>query len=394
MERLARLALVCEGDAESPDKAFSGSAHNMLVHLRELGHPVATINTKLPDLTRAWVAARSYSPDRSHWRSRFRYGAVGARAKSRLAARGFSALEQRPDVVLQIGASFNPPGIDQTPYALYCDWNFALSIKNRSNSYSAIHQMPEKEAERINAREAEIYSGAAAIFTISERLRHSFIEDYRLPSDRVVAVNAGPNIEMSRLVAPDRADRHGHSPTILFVGKEFERKGGDVLLKAFAGVRERIAHARLIIVGPSDLRNRPEGVEFLGLLRKDNSAEFEQLLEAYRQADVFCLPTRQDPFPTVVREAMFFSLPCVTTDIWAMPEMVVDGMTGFTVPLDSPDLLIDRLCRILENPCLARTMGAAGRTRAEERYTWTAATWAMHDKIQNIVGAPLGILVR
>jgi glycosyltransferase involved in cell wall biosynthesis len=387
MERLARLVLVCEGDAESPDKAFSGIAYSMLVHFRELGHPVSTINTKLPDLTRTWVAARSYSRDRGHWRARFRYGAGSAKAKSRPAERGFSALQQRPDVILQIGqigAGFNPPRMDRTPYALYCDWNFALSIKNRSNRHSAIHQMPEDEAERINAREAEIYRGAAAIFTISERLRHSFIEDYRLPSDRVVAVNAGPNIEMSRLVAPDRTDRRGHPPTILFVGKEFERKGGDVLLKAFAGVRERIAHARLIIAGPSELRDRPEGVEFLGLLRKDNSAEFERLLEAYRQADVFCLPSRQDPFPTVVREAMFFSLPCVTTDIWAMPEMVVDGMTGFTVPPDSPDLLVDRLCRILENPCLARTMGAAGRTRAEERYTWTAATRAMHDKIQSI----------
>jgi alpha-maltose-1-phosphate synthase len=384
MERLARLVLVCEGDAESPDKAFSGSAHNMLVHLRELGHPVSTINTKLPDLTRAWVAARSYSRDRGHWRARFRYGTVSARAKSRLAERGFATLQQRPDVVLQIGATFTPPGMDRTPYALYCDWNFALSIKNSSNRYSAIHQMPEDEAERINARQAKLYRGAAAIFTISERLRHSFIEDYRLPLDRVVAVNAGPNIAMSHLVAPDRADRRGHPPTILFVGKEFERKGGDVLLQAFARVRERIAHARLIIVGPLDLRDRPEGVEFLGLLRKDNSAEFERLLEAYRQADVFCLPSRQDPFPTVVREAMFFSLPCVTTDIWAMPEMVVDGKTGFTVPPDSADLLADRLCQILENPCLARTMGAAGRARAEERYTWTAATRAMHDKIQSI----------
>jgi len=384
MERLARLVLVCEGDVESPDKAFSGSAHNMLMHFRELGHPVSTINTKLPDRTRAWVAARSYAYDRGHWRARFRYGEVSARAKSRLAEHGFSALQQRPDVVLQIGAGFNPPGMDRTPYALYCDWNFALSIKNHSNRYSAIHQMPEDEAKRINAREADIYRGAAAIFTISERLRHSFIEDYRLPSDRVVAVNAGPNIAMSRLVAPDRADRRGHPPTILFVGKEFERKGGDVLLKAFARVRERIAHARLIIAGPSELPDRPEGVEFLGLLRKGNSAEFERLLEAYRQADVFCLPSRQEPLGLVVVEAMFFSLPCVTTDIWAMPEMVVDGMTGFTVPPDSPDLLVDRLCRILENPWLARTMGAAGRTRAEERYTWTAATRAMHDKIQSI----------
>src|SRR5207302_1696889 len=84
-------------------------------------------------------------------------------------------------------------------------------------------------------------------------------------------------------------------------------------------------------------------------------------ITAYRQADVFSLPSRQEPLGLAVVEAMFFSLPCVTTDIWAMPEMVVDGVTGFTVPPDAPDLVADRLCQILENPCLARTMGAAGR---------------------------------
>ena len=66
-------------------------------------------------------------------------------------------------------------------------------------------------------------------------------------------------------------------------------------MQAFARMQERIAYARLIIAGPSELRDRPEGVEFLGLLRKDNSAEFERLLEAYRQADVFCLPSCQEP---------------------------------------------------------------------------------------------------
>src|SRR2546425_10132616 len=112
MERLARLVLVCEGDVESPDKAFSGSAHNMLMHFRELGHPVSTINTKLPDRTRAWVAARSYAYDRGHWRARFRTGEATARAKPRLAETGFSALQNRPIVALKLGPGFNPPEMD------------------------------------------------------------------------------------------------------------------------------------------------------------------------------------------------------------------------------------------------------------------------------------------
>ncbi len=78
-------------------------------------------------------------------------------------------------------------------------------------------------------------------------------------------------------------------------------------------------------------------MEVIGFLSKDNPAENQRIHDCYRTADVFCLPTRYDPFPTVVREAMFFRLPCVTIDIWAMPEMVVDGETGYTVPVNDPN---------------------------------------------------------
>ena len=289
-------------------------------------------------------------------------------------------------MILQIGPTSIPPGGGRVPFTLYCDWNFALSMKNQSSSHSSVHGMPPAEAERINQRQTAIYRDAAAIFTISERLRESFIADYGLPAEKVLAVNAGPNIPMSSLVAPDRSNRT-QKPTILFIGKEFERKGGDTLLQAFQTVRRQLPEARLLIAGPTQLSNAGEGVEFLGFLRKDNPAEFERLLAAYRDADVFCLPSRQDPFPTVVREAMFFGLPCVTTDIWAMPEMVVDGETGFTVPPDSPELLADRLTRVLRDRDMARRFGAAGRLRAEERYTWAAAAAAMHRRFQAIAAS-------
>lgn len=390
MTKAAHVAFICEGDVEAPGNAFSGSAHNLLVHLRRRGHPVSTINTQLPMVRRGLAAAQTIARDRAHWRARFRYGDASARAKSRIAEQALARLPQPVDVVLQIGAMSEPPQRGRIPYALYCDWNFALSLKNRSNAHSAIHRMPLEEAKHINAREAEIAAGASAIFTFSERLRESFIDDYGVAPDRVTTVKAGPNIELSRLTATERKDRLGHVPTMLFIGKEFERKGGDVVIQAFARVRERIPNCRLVIAGPSELASIPEGVEFLGFLRKDVPEELERLLQAYREADVFCLPSRQDPFPTVVREALFFSLPCVTSDIWAMPEMVIEGVTGFMVPPDAPGMLADRLCRILQDPALAQSLGAAGRKWAEKHFTWTAVVEAMHAKIQEIAaGTPL-----
>ena len=85
---------------------------------------------------------------------------------------------------------------------------------------------------------------------------------------------------------------------------------------------------------------------------------------------MFCLPTRFEPFGIAFIEAMCFELPCVGTAAWAVPEMVVDGETGFTVPIDDVTTLTTRLLQLLDNPTLARAMGRAGRRRVEQHFTW------------------------
>jgi glycosyltransferase involved in cell wall biosynthesis len=154
------------------------------------------------------------------------------------------------------------------------------------------------------------------------------------------------------------------------VGRQFHRKGGDLLVQAFRRVRERLPHARLLIAGPSAAPAHDPGTSFLGDLNKNDPAGWAALVAAYRSADVFCLPTRFEPFGIAFIEAMCFGLPCVGTDAWAVPEMVVDGETGFTIPVDDVDALTDRLLRLLSDPELARTMGRAGRIRAERYFTW------------------------
>ena len=108
------------------------------------------------------------------------------------------------------------------------------------------------------------------------------------------------------------------------------------------------------------------------------------LLAAYRKADLLVLPSRHDPFPTVIREAMFFGLPCVATDIWAMAEMIQDGVTGYLVPPESPERLAQGMERILRDPVLQQSMGIAARKRAEQRFSWQAVGNALQTGIERI----------
>jgi glycosyltransferase involved in cell wall biosynthesis len=217
--------------------------------------------------------------------------------------------------------------------------------------------------------------------TISEYLRRSFVNDFGLQKNQVCNVGAGPNLDLTQ-VPPPRARPRTGTPTILFVGKQFERKGGAVLLEAFRTVRTRVLDTRLVIVGPTSPPTSEPGIEWLGNLDKNQSDGWGRLVAAYRESDVLCLPSLFEPFGISILEAMFFGLPCVGTGEWAIPEMIVDGETGYTVPRDDAPALADRLGRLLADPLRAHRMGLAGRQRAEERFSWTVVAARIGDRLQ------------
>jgi glycosyltransferase involved in cell wall biosynthesis len=377
------ILVLCEGDAETRD-SWSGITNSVVTQLRADGHTVRTGDVDLYRLDRWETAIRTFVPNRERWRVRFRLGAQAFRRRSERADR-YIRSQSRPDLVLQIGATFAVDPGHRIPYVLYCDSNIRMAEHSRESGHTQATHLDEDESRAVREREARVYSGAAAIFTISERLRRSFIEDFGIPERRVRAVHAGPNFDVDAFV--DVVAPEPERPTILFVGKQFRRKGGDVLLSAFADVRARFPDARLIIVGPEELADVPPGVEHWGFLNKDDPHDRQRLIEAYRSADVFCLPTRFEPFGIVYLEAMYFGLPCVGTNVGAVPEMIADGQTGFTVPVDDAHLLAERLNWLIEHRPQARAMGRAGLERARDHFSWRAVIDRMMETLAEVLPA-------
>ena len=102
-------------------------------------------------------------------------------------------------------------------------------------------------------------------------------------------------------------------------------------------------------------------VRFLGI-RSDIPA----LLES---SDVFWMPSRREGLSIACLEGMACGLPTVTTNVLGLREIAVDGVTGFVVPLDSPEALAKATLRILKDPALAQHMGAAGRQRVVQNFS-------------------------
>jgi glycosyltransferase involved in cell wall biosynthesis len=247
-----------------------------------------------------------------------------------------------------------------------------------------------KELHAINAAHAERYRMAGMIFTISKRLSNSFEELYQVEPDRVQAAYAGPNLDVALIDRLLTQPKRTAAPTVLFIAKEVRRKGGDLVAQAFAQLRTRYPRARLLFAGtkslPSEFQHL-ENVEHLGILDKAQPQQLQRLLDAFHQADVLVLPSRHDPFPTVIREAMFFGLPCIATNIWAMPEMIEDGMTGFLIPVDDAEALASRMIMLFENETLRIQMGHAARKRAESLFSWEAVGKVLSTGLQRCLAS-------
>lgn len=228
-------------------------------------------------------------------------------------------------------------------------------------------------------REVRLYDRCAAILVRSTNIRDTLVHGYGIDLARVAVIGVGPNAPVARAELP----RPWHGGRIVFVGIDWERKGGPGLLEAFARVRTEHPSARLEIVGPTRTFAACDGVTFHGRLPV---AEVASLLE---NADVFCLPTRAEPFGVVFIEAMLAGLPVVGTRLGAQPDFIVPGATGELVAPDDPDALASALCRLVADPERTRRMGRCAAELADQWYSWPAVGARLRAAAEAALGTAL-----
>jgi glycosyltransferase involved in cell wall biosynthesis len=215
-----------------------------------------------------------------------------------------------------------------------------------------------------HALERLAFSRAAAVVAFSAWAARSIVERHRIDARKVRVIPAGVELGRFADVARARAALADGTTRILFIGGEFERKGGPLLVRTFL---ERfgddptvelhlVTRAATIPSHPRIVRH--ERVEAF-------SPEWSRL---YAAADVFAMPTRRDQSPNVFLEAMAAELPIVTTHVGAAAEIVADGRTGFVVGRDDEALFAERLTALVRDADLRRTFGARARRRVVDGY--------------------------
>jgi glycosyltransferase involved in cell wall biosynthesis len=223
----------------------------------------------------------------------------------------------------------------------------------------------EIERRRWSKSQEILFSAACQIFTMSEYTRHSVIQDYQITPDKVCTVYAGPHLDKL-----PSFEKNTNNKIILFAGKNFERKGGKVLLKAFREVKRRIKDAKLIIAGSKPNASGLD-VTAKGFVKK------EELLHLYEGASILVMPSIYETFGHVFLEAMAYKTPCIGSMNDAMPEIIDNGKSGFVVPQNDHLKLAEKMIYLLEDEDLIKKMGEEGRRRVETIFNWEKVSMSM-----------------
>jgi len=292
-----------------------------------------------------------------HWRTPFAFNKMTQYSEE--AIRNFG--KRKIDAVLMTQTLFsfsqNKPDI---PSFIFTDNTNRLTKETPFKDEFKLHFQTSPRWQRL---EKETYLKADKIFVMGPHVRASLIGFYSVDPKKVVVVGGGPNIITSLNKKPEFREKSYKGRILLFIGRDFKRKGGEDLLQAFKIVKEKFKGAKLIIVGCRP-KVKIDGIEVVGKLNPD------QLEKYYEKAQVFVMPSLFEPWGNVWIEAMTYQLPCIGTNVGSIPYIIEDGKTGVIVKPKNPKEIAERVIYLFENPHIMEQFGREGFLKAVKNFTW------------------------
>jgi len=251
---------------------------------------------------------------------------------------------------------------------------------------------------------------ADAVIAVSRETKADIDRLFSVTPERLHIIHNGIDLEEYRKVeSTDALLNCGIDPAkpyLLFVGRITRQKGIVHLVRAIqymdrgfqivlcAGAPDTPAIADEMKRAVEDARAKRNDIIWI-----DRMVNKSTIRELYSHAAVFCCPSIYEPFGIINLEAMACEAAVVASAVGGIKEVVVDGETGFLVPLEQmsespfeptePDQfardLAERINQLMKNPALQEKFGRAGRKRAEEKFSWLAIaqqTQALYEKVR------------
>lgn len=332
---------------------------------------VVDLGVRLHPVARTLLKAAYTHRHEGHWittwkRSPIHTGGVERIIRRRAAARNCDAVLEIQDLART-----------DRPYFVYQDLSVDILIDEYDEAKGGVPHFPGLDARalrRARDRQLRIYDGATGVLAMSEWFAGRLVELTGLPPGKVHVVHPGatttagqdsPAPSESRLL--DRAEdaRRGK---LLFIGKDFHTKAGDVVVEALRILR-RDREVTLTVAGPATWPLEgpvPEGVSYLGRVPAGDVPGL------YDTHDLLVMPSRLEGFGIVFVEALSRGLPCVARKAFAMPELIAPGQNGGLVAGDDPQELAEVVAATLADDGVYKTC-LDQRHAVKAHFTWERA---------------------
>lgn len=196
----------------------------------------------------------------------------------------------------------------------------------------------EKAISMRSEYQTEYFRSCSGIFTMGQWLADDLIQRCGIAPSKVHCVGGGINLNKELI---DYSHKQGNK--ILFVGRDFSRKGGYIVVDAFKRLRERRPDVELYVAGPAvnPVQEVIEGYHYVG------DCDYEKTAYLFNLCDIFVMPSYFEAYGLVFIEALSFGLPVIARDDYEMKYIVEEGKSGLLLKKDDPIVLSDMMSSLL-----------------------------------------------
>lgn len=268
------------------------------------------------------------------------------------------------------------------PYYIYQDLSIDYLIDCKNNNkdffkYSGFQNYTDDDLEKRRIQQLEIYDKASGIFTMSRFLEKHLVEYTKIPKEKVHYIGAGYNLSKDLIVNQEKDNNK-----ILFVGRDFYRKGGDIVCKAFKILKESYKKdAQLYIAGASKKiainYKDCKDIYFLGDLNQNELSYY------FNKCDIFCMPSYFEAYGIVFIEALIYGLPCIGRNAFAMKEFIEEGKNGYLLNGNNIEELAIKMYKLLDETSI-KDYVKNNREKYIKEYSWDKVCERIIDNINDL----------
>ncbi len=256
--------------------------------------------------------------------------------------------------------------------------------------YPGSRRLTDASIQQMHAiTEETLHRTRLAIFSSDWAARYA-LERYGVQPEKIKVVPFGANIDRQHSLADIKQiikNRDKRVIKLLFLGKDWFRKGGDIVLNVAKALASTGQAVELAIVGcKPPLDDLPAFVKCYGFISKQTAEGRAQIEKLLRDSHFLFMPSRAEAYGIVFCEANAFGLPCLTSFVGGIATVIKNNINGMTFSLESSvTTYCDYITHLMQHPTDYENLALSSFHEYETRLNWGVATGTVKKLIEDII---------